>query len=491
MAWGRGYSSGTNSTDTYVATRLIRLARIVQVRPTQEAHMAKNTGKQWERRWKQTLRRTAIKGIFELKKGGYLIRAQPTDPRTGRKRDIRRVLPSATLREAVLALEVEKERAQAGGHRERTMRFADYAVLLLERKIAVGDLTTTPSMDKWKHTLEHLILGVESKDGRVRTTGFGEFRVDQISTADVDLWKAGVCKLIEKGEYSPHTANSWLGVLKSVDRAISRDFQLGRMFTFGTTCFDTAQHETYTEEEPNALRPEWVGPFLAALRQMHPQHYAMAYLGFITGLRPSSLRPLRRNGPDADVVWDEGRLLIRRSQTRGERVRKVTKQRTRYSIHLPETAMKILRWHVDTQLRRPEQADSALLFPSILGGYRAPTLLNKPFAQVAREIGLPFTFTQKGMRRTFQDLTRAAEVHDVVIRSISGHLTEEMQRHYSTASGVEQSQSIAKVIRLFSAREHAKHGEEGKEDYREDPELHKEDSDPNLGGPRLLSLGSG
>jgi len=43
----------------------------------------------------------------------------------------------------------------------------------------------------------------------------------------------------------------------------------------------------------------------------------------------------------------------------------------------------------------------------------------------------------------------------VVTRSISGHLTEGMQRHYSTVSGDEQRQALAKVIdltRLHEAR---------------------------------------
>jgi hypothetical protein len=36
----------------------------------------------------------------------------------------------------------------------------------------------------------------------------------------------------------------------------------------------------------------------------------------------------------------------------------------------------------------------------------------------------------------------------VVTRSISGHLTEGMQRHHSTVSGDEQRQALAKVIDL-------------------------------------------
>ena len=57
------------------------------------------------------------------------------------------------------------------------------------------------------------------------------------------------------------------------------------------------------------------------------------------------------------------------------------------------------------------------------------------------------------MRRTFQDLARAAEVKDVVTRAISGHATEAMQRHYSTVNADEMRTSIAKVVSIAGFRE--------------------------------------
>jgi hypothetical protein len=99
----------------------------------------------------------------------------------------------------------------------------------------------------------------------------------------------------------------------------------------------------------------------------------------------------------------------------------------------------------------PEQRDSYLPFPSTTGGFRAPTVLNKPFAEVADEMGLGYAFTQRGMRRTFNNLARHAKVESIVTRSISGHLTERMQDHYSTVNPEEPRESIAKVIDLFSA----------------------------------------
>ena len=146
-------------------------------------------------------------------------------------------------------------------------------------------------------------------------------------------------------------------------------------------------------------------------------------------------------------------LLVRRSQTLGDTPLNTTKQKTRYTIDLPQEVLDVLRWHVDTQLVTPPQPESELLFPPVTGGYRSPTVLNKPFAEVSEAIGLGYAFTQSGMRRTFNDLARAAKVEALVTRSISGHLTERMQHPDSTVQPDEQRESIGRVISVFGTRE--------------------------------------
>ncbi|MBI5536861.1 MAG: hypothetical protein HY898_29335 [Deltaproteobacteria bacterium] len=138
-----------------------------------------------------------------------------------------------------------------------------------------------------------------------------------------------------------------------------------------------------------------------------------------------------------------------------------TKQRVRYRIHLPADAVDLLRWHVETQLSTPEQQDSDLLFPAVNGGFRAASVLDKPFAAVAEAIGLTQRFTPRGLRRTFNDLARAAAVESIVTRSVSGHLTQQMQEHYSTVNADEQRQSIGKVIELMGARDRGASGAQG------------------------------
>jgi hypothetical protein len=49
-------------------------------------------------------------------------------------------------------------------------------------------------------------------------------------------------------------------------------------------------------------------------------------------------------------------------------------------------------------------------------------------------------------------VTRAADIEAIVTRSISGHLTERMQEHYSTVNAEEQRANIGKVIDLMKVR---------------------------------------
>jgi len=295
-------------------------------------------------------------------------------------------------------------------------------------------------------------VGTTGRSSGTFVPGFGEYFIDRVHVTHVETWRTGIATLITAGEYSPNTCNGWLAILRVIIKAAKRTYDLDHLATEGVKDFDTAECDTYTEEEPNALLPDEVAAFLEAMHRCYPQHYAMTYLGLVTGLRPSSLRPLRRRGAEADVLWEEGQLRVRRSQTLGNEVMNTTKQKRKYTIPLPPQVMEVLRWHVTSQLTTPEQEQSDLLFPSVTGGFRSPSVLNKPFADIADEIGLGKRFTQCGLRRTFNDLARVAQVNDVVTRSISGHLTSRMQDHYSTPAAEEKREGIARVIELARHR---------------------------------------
>jgi hypothetical protein len=400
--------------------------------------------KKWIKRWKAWVAPTKLPGVWMHRKGGYLVRARITDPTTGRREEIRKVLPHADEASAYTWLSEEKARIKAGSVSVLPLkqRFCDYATSLLERKIATGEIKSARGRERWVHTIRHLIGGTKG------VPGFGEMFLEEIKPHHIEEWRAGIDRLLAAGAYAPTTANGWLIILRHVLKRAKRELQLPLNATEGVSLFDTSEHETYTEEEPNALTSEETAEFLACMKDDCPAQYAMSFLGFATGLRPSSMRPLRRNGVTSDVLWDKEVILVRRSHTLKDEVMKTTKTGLRQRITVPSEVLEVLRWHIDTQLTTPEQKASELLFPAEDGAFRSENFLTKAFATVSQLIGLKKNFTPRGMRRTFNDLARVANVESIITKSISGHLTDRMKDHYSTVSPVEQRESIGRVLRL-------------------------------------------
>jgi integrase len=239
-----------------------------------------------------------------------------------------------------------------------------------------------------------------------------------------------------------------IAVLRVITKKMKADHGLPVDPCADVESISTKGHRTYTFEQPNSLGVDELSTFFEIAWEKYPQHFAVILLGSVTGLRPSSLYALRRCGPEADVKWDQGLVLIRRSRGIKGRVMEMTKINHDQVIKLPDFVMHVLRWHVDKQLVTREMERSELLFPSETGGFRSNSALAKPFRAVAKAMRLTKQISPKAMRRSFQDAMREAEVANVVVRSISGHLTEQMQQRYSTARGHEQESAIARIIDL-------------------------------------------
>jgi integrase len=383
--------------------------------------------------------------VWQRREGGHVVRARVNDVTTGRQREIWKVLPDADAPTALKWIEDECKRVRVGldSVEPHKTRFCDYAASLFERKVATKEIKSPRGRERWRYTIQHLIAGTED------VAGFGDYYIDQLKPMHVEAWRAGIGRLILKGKYAPTTANGWLFILRHILKRAKRELQLPFNAAEGLPAFDTSEHETYTEEEPNTLTGVEVAAFLTCMKEECPAQYAMTFVGFATGLRPSSMRPLRRSGATPDVLWDSGVILVRRSHTLGDEFMKTTKTGLRQRITVPSEVMDVLRWHLDTQLLTPEQKESALLFPADDGGFRSECFLQKSFETVGGLIGLKKNFTPSGMRRTFNDLMRLAKVEAIITKSISGHQTDRMREHYSTVTPDEQRQSIGNVVQLF------------------------------------------
>ncbi len=422
---------------------------------------------EWKQRWGYSTHTTKREGIYRMKDGGFLVTANLRHPRTGkREQKLRVLLDVKTIEEAQKLRDamVSDARAAVQGRSHKTVSYAEFARSIFGRKVMDGSLAAKTA-DRWTDALTNRLV-----------PAFGWMQVHDIRRIDLETWKAEQAGRVAKGELKPSTVNGWQGINLTILRAAVAEFELDRDPTRGVTPLSTTDHATYTEENPNALTAAQTSAFISHVRSRFPQHHAIVLLGFVTGLRPSTLRPLRVRGPKPDVLWSEDAILVRRSNAIGQTVRETTKTKRHQRIHLPASVMGVLAGHVallavpPLSLRwgkaglwwREPMATSELLFPARHGRFLTRSALQKTFNATSVAIGLHFMLTPRGMRRTFQDLARAAEVHDVVTRSISGHSTEAMQRHYSTAQAEEQRTGIDRVLRLVKAVPRSEPGSEKK-----------------------------
>ena len=115
-------------------------------------------------------------------------------------------------------------------------------------------------------------------------------------------------------------------------------------------------------------------------------------------------------------MWDEKIVLLRRSNPLAQEIVDETKTPLDQEIPVPDALMRLLKEHVGALPPGPMQ-DSDLLCPATTGGMRSRSVLDKPFRHVLRDLGWTLRLTPRGMRRTFQDLARQANVHDFITRA--------------------------------------------------------------------------
>lgn len=295
-----------------------------------------SAGARWVKQWGDEIDpRPVAPGVYRRKAGGFRIRGRVTDARTGRVREVCRTVDAQRARDAAAMLATElaalRVRLASDGTTAPLPTFANYAAAIFARKVDEGRILSAAGREKWRMILKaHLV------------PTFGPIFIDKLTAADVEGWKSGFGARIRADEASPLTGNTILSVLRVITAAAADEHDV-RDPLRRVRPFDTRGHRTYTDEAPNSLAPAALPRFLAEMRVRFPRYYALALLGFVTGLRPSSLRPLRRSGPHADVKWDDAILHVRRSQTRGDEVMPVTKTGRDQRILLPAELLDVLR----------------------------------------------------------------------------------------------------------------------------------------------------
>jgi len=399
---------------------------------------------------------TRYPGVLRIDDNTYCIRLKVTNPRTGRKKEVARVLKGTSPQEAARLRAELMEAVKNPVALARKVRVGDFARSWIESKALRLDSNTVRT---YTDALESHIL-----------PALGDYYYDTLTSLDVQRWidgavlrgwstnQRGKDKKKARKERRPYARNS-VAVWFRVFRTMTRDAMVALDLQRDPTLRVSLPEAPIEPKDANALSPEQLAAFLEAMRTHYPQHHGLVVLLAFTGLRFCHASALRWGD------WDEEAHVIRivRKHVRGEVGPISRKKRAPKEYPIEPALAEVLRQHrhrlaAEKAKELREQGlrvidERALpvdgwMFPSKKGTLRTPNSLDRAWAKCLAHAGIEQRFTVHGLRYTFTDLVRRANVDAVVRRALTGHVTEEMQRRYSTVGLDEKREAIAGVIRL-------------------------------------------
>lgn len=391
-----------------------------------------------------------MSGVWKVKDrpGVWVVRRRVTSEKTGQQVEVAKVLKAPTLAEAITQLDELVAQAKAGNTApKQRQRFSSYAVSLLDRKVKTDVIKSASTEGNWNSVLvKHLV------------PKFGEHYIDAITRRDVLAYKDELAALVKVKKISAYTANNWLSILFAILNAAASELELGNSACFGIRKLPVKS--SFTVDKPNALIGEDLGNFLAAVKEFYPAHYCAFVLMAATGLRPSHARPIRHQGPDKDVLWEKGLLLVRRSHTAGK-IMESTKTGFDQALPLPPEVLDIIKWHIETNHTTKQQKEGEFLFSRPDGRVVSSHRWDYVCSRMER---LGFDITPKGAgRRSFNSYHRAMGTPDHLIRAISGHHSSALTDLYTAVPHEQRMEVVAKVLDFTAYRKgHGGDGQSGK-----------------------------
>jgi integrase len=340
---------------------------------------------------------------------------------------------------------------------QKRMRVREYAKEWLASKKLRIDASTAIT---YEAALEKRILPM-----------LGDYYYDALTSSDVQKWIDTMTRRgwwsEEKGSKNEKTkkvrrtyTRKSMEVWFRTFRTMTRDAMVALDLPRDPTLRVSLPEGELDRSEPNALSPQELQAFLTAMKTKCPKHYALVAVLAYTGLRFCHASTLRWSD------WDQKAAVIRvvRKNFRGN-VGPVSRKKQapkEYPVE-PEIRDLLLAHHAMLKAEEKKRLEekgvdvlphpsapltSPLMFPSKVGTLRTANTLDAAFATCKKVAGIEKRFTVHGLRYTFTDLVRRANVDAVVRRALTGHVTEEMQRHYSTVGLDEKRAAIAGVFRL-------------------------------------------
>ena len=254
---------------------------------------------------------TRYPGVLKIDDKTYVIRAKATCPRTGRKKEVHKLLEGVSLLEAAQTRAELVDGIKNPVEQSKKVRVGEFARSWIASKLLRVDATTGRTY-------------ADALDGHI-LPALGDFFYDSLTSQDVQRWiddkiRNGYTlevrneegKLVkQRRAYARNSIKVWFRVFRTMTRDAMDALNLQRDPTLRVALPEAPLDDG---REPNALSAEQLAAFLTAMRTHYPQHYAMVVTLAYTGLRWCHASALRWE----DYNEDAGILRIERKHVRGE-----------------------------------------------------------------------------------------------------------------------------------------------------------------------------
>jgi integrase len=399
---------------------------------------------------------TRYRGVHNQGDGTYRVRGRTRHTKTGEEMNLDRIvvapntLEASQLRAKLLTeLASQSTPTQALGR----PRLVEYAESWIASKLP----GLKPSTAELYATLldRYILPGVTTPGGTVR---LGDFYVDAITIDDLVGWRDVQASTPTKYKRlpSPASVNGRIRLLKEILGAAVEELKLERDPTLRLEMLREGK------KRRNSLAAEELRRFLAAALQHTPDWYGFFYALAFTGLRFGELTGLRWR----DV--DEVAMAIRVDGGQWKGHEDTTKTDDVRTVPLFAEFLAVLKAHRERQLaallkrakrQRVPNIDACLIGPDDLV-FRAPrsrkhmhnTAPRRALLKCLEKAGIERRFTVHGSRHTFNNLLRQSTKDGTLVRSMTGHATEEMTEHYSDVQLDEKRQAVVGLTLIVGGK---------------------------------------
>jgi integrase len=388
---------------------------------------------------------TRHKGIVQLGRNHFEIRARAKCPRTGKRKEVRRE-SRCGLKEARALQEQwrdELEAKLATPTAPMRVRLADFVPSWLSGRLANGELK--PSSAEKIATVWDL---------HVEGTKIADLYIDDVHPEDVEEWLADQrVKTYRPGKgkaskrtgkprrYSAGAIRGQYRVLASIIAAATARQRLPN------PCDGVATPRKGKRRKGNVLRADELERVLSFMRAESPEWYPAVLLDAFTGLRWGELSALRWDDIDEAACV----IHVQRSNWKGKVIDALKcddedddKEKV---VPLLDAVAEVLHEHRRRMVaeQHPGLA-TGWIFPTQRGTLHKGSPLRKVLDRAVEAAEIGRRVTPHGLRHTANDLLRRAASGDVV-RAIIGHSTPQMTTHYSH---VDEDEKRAAVQRAFA-----------------------------------------